>query len=50
MSMVYTEIADEDMMGITVRKEDSIQSQWEEYGDIVWTRNDKGYMELGYSK
>lgn len=50
MSMVYTEIADEDMMGITVKREDTITSQWEELGDIGWFINDKGYREQGYIK
>ena len=45
--MVYTEIADEDMMGITVRKENAISDQWNEFGDIGFVRDKYGNMQVG---
>lgn len=47
MAMVYTEIADEDMMGITVRKENAISDQWNEFGDIGFVRDKYGNMQVG---
>ena len=49
LAMVYTEIGDEDMMGIVVKKEDPIEQQWNELGDIKWITDEKGYKKLTYS-
>jgi hypothetical protein len=50
LSMVYTEIADEDMMGIVVKKDNPMQSDWEEYGEIGWFTDSRGYKYFGYEK
>ena len=47
--MIYTEIADEDMMGISVRKEDPLEEQWKEFGDIKWIIDEHGYKKLTYT-
>ena len=49
LAMVYTEIGDEDMMGIVVKREDPIEQQWNELGDIKWITDEKGYKKLTYS-
>ena len=49
MSMIYTEIADEDMMGISVKKEDPLEEQWKEFGDIKWIIDEHGYKKLTYT-
>ena len=50
LAMVYTEIADEDMMGIVVKKDNPMQSDWEEYGEIGWFTDSRGYKYFGYEK
>lgn len=50
MAMVYTEIGDEDMMGLVARKENSLTSEWLEGGDVGYFKNDKGYIEFGCVK
>ena len=47
MAMVYTEIADEDMMGITVRKDNPINDQWNEFGDVGFVKDKYGRMQVG---
>ena len=44
MSMVYCEIADEDMYDLRIRKVDDIASQWQDFGYYI---DERGYRQFG---
>lgn len=37
------------IIGLVVKKEDPIEQQWNELGDIKWITDEKGYKKLTYS-